>query len=101
FVHQGLASDVEAVMVDGRWIMRDGRVLTLDEPALVAEADRIAPAAWRRPFQGRPDLPPPAGFALGAGETETLALPPRTSTRSPRGSRRSCGGSTAPGPTCS
>src|SRR5215510_363014 len=41
FVHQGLASDVEAVMVDGRWIMRDGRVLTLDEPALVAEADRI------------------------------------------------------------
>jgi cytosine/adenosine deaminase-related metal-dependent hydrolase len=65
FVHQGLASDVEAVMVDGHWIMRDGRVLTLDEPALVAEADRIARAAWRRLFERRPDLPRPPGFDLG------------------------------------
>ncbi len=66
FAHQGLASDVEAVMVDGRWIMRDGRVLTLDEAALVAEADRIARAAWRRLFERRPDLPRPPGFDLGA-----------------------------------
>jgi 5-methylthioadenosine/S-adenosylhomocysteine deaminase len=62
FVHQGLASDVEAVMVDGRWLMRNGRVLTLDEPAIVAEADRIARAAWRRLFERRPELPRPAGF---------------------------------------
>src|SRR5262249_42926274 len=48
FVHQGLATDVEAVMVDGRWIMRDRRVLTLDEEPLVAEADGIARAARRR-----------------------------------------------------
>src|SRR5499425_815074 len=66
FVHQGLASDVESVMVDGRWIMRDGRVLTLDEPALVAQAARIARAAWRRLFERRPDLPRPPGFDLGA-----------------------------------
>jgi 5-methylthioadenosine/S-adenosylhomocysteine deaminase len=65
FVHQGLASDVESVMVDGRWLMRDGRVLTLDEPALIAEADRIARAAWRRLFERRPDLPRPPGFDLG------------------------------------
>ena len=65
FVHQGLPSDVEAVMVDGRWIMRNGRVLTLDEPALVAEADRIARAAWRRLFERRPELPRPSGFDLG------------------------------------
>jgi 5-methylthioadenosine/S-adenosylhomocysteine deaminase len=62
FVHQGLASDVEAVMVAGRWLMRDGRVLTLDEPAIVAEADRIARAAWRRLFERRPELPRPPGF---------------------------------------
>jgi 5-methylthioadenosine/S-adenosylhomocysteine deaminase len=65
FVHQGLPSDVEAVMVDGRWIMRDGRVLTLDEPAIVAEADGIARAAWRRLFERRPELPRPPGFDLG------------------------------------
>jgi 5-methylthioadenosine/S-adenosylhomocysteine deaminase len=64
FVHQGMASDVDAVMVDGRWLMRDGRVLTLDEPAIVAEADRIARAAWRRLFERRPDLSPPPGFDM-------------------------------------
>jgi len=65
-VHQGQAGDVEAVMVDGRWIMRDGRVLTMDEGAIVAEADRIARTAWRELFARRPDLPRPPGFDLGA-----------------------------------
>jgi 5-methylthioadenosine/S-adenosylhomocysteine deaminase len=64
FVHQGQAGDVEAAMVDGRWIMRDRRVLTLDEPALLAEAERVARAAWRRLFEQRPDLPRPPGFDL-------------------------------------
>jgi 5-methylthioadenosine/S-adenosylhomocysteine deaminase len=66
FVHQGQPADVEAVMVDGRWLMREGRVLTLDEPALVAEADRIARAAWGRLFAERPDLTPPPGLATRA-----------------------------------
>jgi len=64
FVHQGQPGDVEAVMVDGRWLMRDGRLQTLDEPAIVAEADRIARRAWRGLFAGRPDLTPPPGFDL-------------------------------------
>ena len=63
FVHQGQAADVEAVMVDGRWLMRNGRVLTLDEPTLVAEADRIARDAWRRLFEERPTLARPPGMA--------------------------------------
>jgi 5-methylthioadenosine/S-adenosylhomocysteine deaminase len=65
-VHQGQVSDVEAVMVDGRWIMRDRRVLTLDEAAILAEADRIARAAWRRLFERRPELPRPPGLDVGA-----------------------------------
>jgi 5-methylthioadenosine/S-adenosylhomocysteine deaminase len=64
FVHQGQAGDVESVMVDGRWIMRDRRVLTLDEPAIVAEAGRVARAAWARLFAERPDLPRPPGLDL-------------------------------------
>ena len=64
FVHQGQPGDIEAVMVDGRWLMRDGRLTTLDEPAIVREADRVACAAWRRLFDERRDLTPPPGMRL-------------------------------------
>jgi cytosine/adenosine deaminase-related metal-dependent hydrolase len=66
FVHQGQAGDVESVMVDGRFVMRDRRVLTLDEAAIVAEADRIARAAWGRLRAERPDLPFPPGMDPGS-----------------------------------
>jgi 5-methylthioadenosine/S-adenosylhomocysteine deaminase len=51
-------------MVDGEWIMRDGRVLTLDETAIVQEADRIARTAWQQLFEERPELPRLPGFVL-------------------------------------
>ena len=62
FVHNGQAADVRSVMVDGRWLMRDHRVVTLDETAIVSEADRIARAAWGRLFAERPDLKRPSGL---------------------------------------
>ncbi len=64
FVHQGQGRDVEAVMVDGRWLMRDGIVHTMDEEAIVREADRIGRAAWRRLFEERPEFQPPPGLNL-------------------------------------
>ena len=62
FVHQGQARDIEAVMVDGRWLMRDGALRTMDEGAIVQEADRIGRAAWQRLFAERPGLTPPDGI---------------------------------------
>jgi cytosine/adenosine deaminase-related metal-dependent hydrolase len=70
FVHQGQPGDIEGVVVDGRWIMRDGRVLTLDETAVVQEAQMVAERAWRRLFEQRPDLPWPEGFAWPGGQGE-------------------------------
>jgi 5-methylthioadenosine/S-adenosylhomocysteine deaminase len=64
FVHQGQAGDVESVMVDGRWLLRDRRVLTLDETAIVDEAAAIARAAWQRLFDERPELARPPGMAI-------------------------------------
>ncbi len=64
FVHQGQPADVISVMVDGRWVMRDGRVTTIDEAAVVREADQVARAAWRRLFESRPNLTPPPGLDL-------------------------------------
>jgi 5-methylthioadenosine/S-adenosylhomocysteine deaminase len=63
YVHQGQGQDVEAVMVDGRWIMRDGKILTIDEERILAEAQRLGERAWRRLFESRGDLQKPAGFA--------------------------------------
>jgi 5-methylthioadenosine/S-adenosylhomocysteine deaminase len=64
FVHQGQARDVEAVMVDGRWLMRDGVLLTMDEAAIVQAAERLGRAAWQRLFMDQPGLTPPPGFHL-------------------------------------
>jgi 5-methylthioadenosine/S-adenosylhomocysteine deaminase len=62
FVHNGQARDVQDVMVDGRWLMRNGKVLTLDEPGILAGAQQVARQAWSRQFKSRLDLKPPAGF---------------------------------------
>ena len=62
FVHQGQGRDVTDVMVDGAWLMRDGAVLTMDEDATVAEAQRVSETAWARLFAQRPDLRPIAGW---------------------------------------
>jgi 5-methylthioadenosine/S-adenosylhomocysteine deaminase len=43
--------------------MRDGTVLTMDEAAIVDEADRIARRAWARLLHDRPDLEVPPGFS--------------------------------------
>jgi 5-methylthioadenosine/S-adenosylhomocysteine deaminase len=61
FVHNGQARDVQSVMVDGRWLMRDGAVLTMNESEILAAAQRVANAAWSRQF--RKQFKAPAGFS--------------------------------------
>jgi 5-methylthioadenosine/S-adenosylhomocysteine deaminase len=41
-VHSAKAADVSHVMVDGRWLLRKGEILTLDEGQIKAEAERGA-----------------------------------------------------------
>ena len=41
-VYAALASDVRDVMVDGRFVVRDGRITTIDRAGLIAEADALA-----------------------------------------------------------
>ncbi|MBU3076609.1 amidohydrolase family protein [Sphingomonas quercus] len=45
-IHNGQPSDVESTMVDGRFVMRDRKVLTLDEADIVARADAIGRRIW-------------------------------------------------------
>ncbi len=59
-VHYANPSAVDAVMVDGRFLMQGGRVLTMDENAVIAEAQDATVAAWHRLHEtsGDIELPP-------------------------------------------
>jgi cytosine/adenosine deaminase-related metal-dependent hydrolase len=46
WIHNGQPSDIESVMVDGQFIMRDRKVLTLDEQSIIAEADKVGRRIW-------------------------------------------------------
>lgn len=59
-VHYGQPEAVDAVMVAGRFLMRDRKVLSMDEPAVLREAQATAESAWRRLLDQMPDLPAPA-----------------------------------------
>lgn len=62
WVHQGQARDVDDVMVDGRWLMRDGQVLTIDEARILREAEEVADRCWARLFAANPGIARPEGL---------------------------------------
>ncbi len=59
WLHNGQPSDVESSMVDGRFVMRNNTVLTLDEPALIAEADKVGQRVWKRVVEAGGPIPIP------------------------------------------
>jgi cytosine/adenosine deaminase-related metal-dependent hydrolase len=46
WIHNGQPADIESVMVDGQFVMRNGKVLTMDEGSLIAEADKVGRRIW-------------------------------------------------------
>jgi cytosine/adenosine deaminase-related metal-dependent hydrolase len=46
WIHNGQPADIESVMVDGQFVMRNRKVLTMDEDAVVAEADKVGRRVW-------------------------------------------------------
>ena len=58
-VHYGHPGVVSSVMVEGQFLMRDGRVLTMNEADVIAEAQEATVAAWRRLHEQSPDIEMP------------------------------------------
>jgi cytosine/adenosine deaminase-related metal-dependent hydrolase len=58
WIHNGQPSDIESVMIDGRFVMRDRRILTVDEPRIIAEADRIGKRVWAEVQKASPIVVP-------------------------------------------
>jgi cytosine/adenosine deaminase-related metal-dependent hydrolase len=46
WIHNGQPSDIESVMINGQFVMRDRKVLTMDETSVIAEADRVGRRIW-------------------------------------------------------
>ncbi len=46
WIHNGQPSDIESVMIDGQFVMRNRKVLTMDEDRLIAEADNVGRRIW-------------------------------------------------------
>jgi len=61
WIHNGQPADIESVMIDGQFVMRNRKVLTMDEDAIIAEADKVGRRIWSQvkaagpiPIPGRP-----------------------------------------------
>ncbi len=59
FVHNGQPGDISSVMADGEWVMRDGRILTIDEDDVVRRAEAVGHAVWGRLLERYPNVPFP------------------------------------------
>ena len=57
FIHQGQAGDVSSVMVNGRWLMKEGKVIIFDEQEVLKEAESVGRAVWRRALAAQPAAP--------------------------------------------
>jgi cytosine/adenosine deaminase-related metal-dependent hydrolase len=58
WLHNGQPSDVESVMVDGEFIMRDHKILTVDEESIIAEASKVGKRVWDEVEKANPVEPP-------------------------------------------
>jgi cytosine/adenosine deaminase-related metal-dependent hydrolase len=53
-IHSGHPGDIESSMVDGRFIMRDRKVLTMDEDRVIADADAVGRRIWDKVLEAGP-----------------------------------------------
>jgi len=58
-VHYGHPGVVDSVMVDGEFLMLEGKVICLDEQEVVTNAQNAIQGAWRRLHRQSPDVPLP------------------------------------------
>ncbi len=65
FIHQGQPADITHLMVSGRWVMKDGAVLTIDEEDIIERAERTGHEVWGRLVSDNPDVPFPVRLPPG------------------------------------
>jgi 5-methylthioadenosine/S-adenosylhomocysteine deaminase len=53
-IHSGHPDDIESVMIDGQFVMRDRKVLTMDEDSIIREADAVGRRIWSKVLEAGP-----------------------------------------------
>jgi cytosine/adenosine deaminase-related metal-dependent hydrolase len=53
-IHSGHPGDIESVMIDGQFVMRDRAVLTMDEERILTEAVAVGRRVWSRVLEAGP-----------------------------------------------
>jgi len=53
-IHSGHPNDIESIMIDGQFVMRDRRILTMDEDSIIREADAVGRRIWSRVLEDGP-----------------------------------------------
>ena len=54
WIHNGQPSDIESVMVDGQFIMRNRKILTVDEDGVTKEANAVGHRVWTKVLAAGP-----------------------------------------------
>jgi 5-methylthioadenosine/S-adenosylhomocysteine deaminase len=54
WIHNGQPADIESVMIDGQFVMRNRKILTVDEESIVKEADRVGRRIWSQVLAAGP-----------------------------------------------
>ena len=62
-VHYGHQGIVDSVMVDGEFLMRDRRILCVDEKQALRNAQEATSSAWHRLKEQNPDIPMPEALS--------------------------------------
>jgi cytosine/adenosine deaminase-related metal-dependent hydrolase len=54
WIHNGQPSDIESVMVDGQFVMRNRKLLTVDEDSIIKEANAVGRRIWTKVLAASP-----------------------------------------------
>ena len=54
WIHNGQPGDIESVMIDGQFVMRNRKILTVDEDSIVREADKVGRRIWSQVLAAGP-----------------------------------------------
>jgi cytosine/adenosine deaminase-related metal-dependent hydrolase len=54
WIHNGQPADIESVMIDGHFVMRNRKVLTMDEDRIIREADAVGRRIWTKVLEAGP-----------------------------------------------